>query len=212
MTFSLREHWNAIYTRTPVERLGWYEAEPTPSIELIERCAIPRQSPLIDIGSGASTLIPRLIELGYQNLYAVDISEVALDKARAQLGEELARRVNWQVEDITRPSGLLQVQNAALWHDRAVFHFLTEEADRQRYHAALEKCLAPGGYVILAAFALDGAEMCSGLPVQRHSAESLDEFLGSDYQRVESLNYTYRMPSGDLRPYVYARFLRRQDV
>ena len=216
MNPSLKEHWNAIYTRTPVERLSWYEAEPAISIELIERCAVAHQAPLVDMGSGASTLIPRLLELGYENLYAVDISEAALEKARAQLeaaraqlGAARAGRVHWLVEDVTRPSALLQLRDVAVWHDRAVFHFLTEEGDRQTYHAALQNCLAPGGFVILAAFALDGAPRCSGLPVQRQSVESLAEFLGGGFTLVESLDYTYQMPSGDLRPYVYARFQKK---
>jgi SAM-dependent methyltransferase len=206
MSPSLKDHWNEKYANSPTTQLGWYEAEPTPSIALIEKCGVPRQSAIFDIGSGASTLIPALLELGYQNLYAVDISEIALEKAQSALtGAQLAS-VHWLVEDITQPSARLQHANAAIWHDRAVFHFLTEEEHRKTYLELIQKVLMPGGFAVIATFALDGATKCSGLPVQRYSAESLSEFLGAGFKLIERLDYTYQMPSGDLRPYLYTRF------
>lgn len=206
MTALLRDHWNKKYTDSPITELGWYESGPIPSIQLIESCAVPKHSIIIDIGSGASTLIANLLELGYQNLYAVDISDVALEKAKALLIKEQADQVHWLVEDITNPSTVLQIQNVAVWHDRAVFHFLTEEQHRHTYHSLLQKMLMPGGFVIMAAFTMNGATKCSGLPVQRYDAESLSKFLGKGFKLIESLDYSYQMPSGDMRPYVYTRF------
>ena len=206
----LKEHWNKIYTNNSITRLGWYEARPFPSVQLIERCAVPKHYPVVDIGSGTSTLISHLLELGYQNLYAIDISDVALEKAKALLEKERAAQVNWIVDDIINPSAVLQLQNVAVWHDRAVFHFLTEEPHRQTYRSVLQNVVMPGGFVIMATFAMDGATKCSGLPVQRYSAERLCEFFGEGFRLVESLDYTYRMPSGDLRPYIYARFQKIQ--
>lgn len=210
MTSLLKEHWNKKYTNDPITQLGWYESRSFPSIQLIEQCEIPKHSPIVDIGSGASILIPNLLELGYHNLYAVDISDVALEKAKAMLRKEQATQAHWVVDDITNPSALLQLENVAVWHDRAVFHFLTEEQHRQTYHSLLQKIVMPDGFVIMATFAMDGATKCSGLPVQRYSAESLSDFLGDGYRLVESLDYTYQMPSGDLRPYVYTRFQKIQ--
>lgn len=212
MTSSSKEHWNKVYTNNPITQLGWYEAQSFPSVQLIERCAVPKHYPIIDIGSGTSTLISDLLELGYQNLYPIDISDVALEKAKAVLGKERAAQVHWIVDDITNPSSVLQLQNAAVWHDRAVFHFLTEEQHRQTYHSLLQKIVMPGGFVIMATFAMDGATKCSGLPVQRYSAESLSEFFGDEFRLVESSNYTYQMPSGELRPYVYTRFQKTQAL
>ncbi|MCJ7724658.1 MAG: class I SAM-dependent methyltransferase, partial [Anaerolineales bacterium] len=200
------------YTNNPITQLGWYEAQSFPSVQLIERCAVPKHYPIVDIGSGTSTLISDLLELGYQNLYPIDISDVALEKAKALLDKERAAQVHWIVDDITNPSTVLQLQNAAVWHDRAVFHFLTEEQDRQTYHSLLQKIVMPGGFVIMATFALDGATKCSGLPVQRYSAESLSEFFGYGFRLIESSNYTYQMPSGELRPYVYTRFQKTQAL
>ena len=206
MTSLFEEHWNKIYTNNPITQTGWYEAEPFPSVQLIEQCAVPKHAPVVDIGSGASTLIPNLLDLGYQNLYAIDISDIALEKAKALLEQARSAQVHWMVDDITNPSAVLQLQNIAIWHDRAVFHFLTKEHHRRTYHSVVQKLVMPGGFVIMGTFAMDGAEECSGLPVQRYSVESLYEFYGAGFRLVESLDYTYQMPSGDLRPYVYARF------
>jgi EEF1A lysine methyltransferase 2 len=206
MTSSLKEHWNKKYVDSPITQLGWYESKSSPSIQLIENCAVPKYSTIVDVGSGATTLTASLLELGYRNLYAIDISDVALEKAKALLNKEQATQVHWLVEDITNPSDTLQLQNVAVWHDRAVFHFLTEEQHRQTYHSLLQKIVMSGGFVIMATFAMNGATKCSGLPVQRYSTESLSEFLGDGFKLIESLEYTYQMPSGDLRPYVYTRF------
>ncbi len=203
---SLKDHWNKKYTNTPIAQLGWYESKSQPSLQLIENCAVLKDAIVVDVGSGASALIANLLELGYQNLYAVDISDVALEEAKALLDQEQAARVHWIVDDITNPSAVLQVQNVKVWHDRAVFHFLIEEQDRQTYKTILQKTVMSGGFVIMAAFALNGATMCSGLPVQRHSVESLQEFFGDSFKLIESLNYTFHNPSGDTRPYVYTRF------
>ncbi len=203
---SLKDHGNKKYTDTPITQLGWYESKSQPSLQLIENCAVLKDAIVVDVGSGASALIANILELGYQNLYAVDISDVALEKAKALLDQEQAARVHWIVDDITNPSAVLQVQNVKVWHDRAVFHFLIEEQDRQTYKEMLKKIVVSGGFVIMAAFALNGVTMCSGLPVQRHSVESLQEFFGDSFKLIESLNYTFHNPSGDTRPYVYTRF------
>ena len=206
MTLSIKDHWNKKYTETPITQLGWYESKPTPSIQLIENCAVPKDSGILDIGSGVSTLIGSLLDLGYSNLYAVDISDVALEKAKSLLRDERATQVHWIVDDITNPSALFQIRNVKVWHDRAVFHFLTDERQRQTYCSVLQKMIRSGGFIVIAAFAIDGATRCSGLPVQRYSAETLSEFLGGGYKLLECFNYSYLMPSGDLRPYVYTRF------
>jgi SAM-dependent methyltransferase len=210
MTSSLKEHWNKKYINDPITQLGWYETKSFPSIHLIEQCAVPKYYPIVDIGSGTSILISNLLELGYNNLYAIDISNVALEKAKTLLNKEQAAQVHWMVDDITNPSSALQLQNIAVWHDRAVFHFLTKEQHRQTYHSLMQKVVMPGGFIIMATFASNGATKCSGLPVQRYSVESLCEFFGDGFRLIKNLDYTYRMPSGDVRPYVYARFQKMQ--
>jgi len=194
-----------MYAKNPITQLSWYEEEPYPSIQLIEKCAIKNADLIIDIGSGTSTLIPTLLELGYKNICAVDISDVALEKARELLGERNSE-IRWIVDDITNPASILDLQDVGIWHDRAVFHFLTEEDQRQAYLSTLRKLVKLGGYAVIATFSFDAPDMCSGLPVQRYSAQSLQDILGAGFQLVESLSYTYTQPSGDTRPYIYARF------
>lgn len=206
----MKTHWNRVYTNKAVPELGWYEDRALPSVLLIEQCAVSKQAPIVDIGSGASVLIADLLGLGYENLYAVDISEEALEKARSRLGREQAARVHWITADMTDPEAAQRLPTVAVWHDRAMFHFLTTETDRQTYHALLREKVLPGGFVIMAAFAPHGAAMCSGLPVQRHSPASLAAFLGEEFRLMETMDYTYTMPSGDTRPYVYVRFQRTE--
>ena len=158
------------------------------------------------MGSGATTLVDCLLARQYQNITAVDISEKALSQLQARLGEKKASQVRWIVDDITQPTVVSDLKDIAIWHDRAMLHFLTDTGGQQAYLSTLKKVLRTGGYVIIAAFALDGAEKCSGLNVRRSDAYSLAAFLGDAFSLIESLDYVYRMPSGDLRPYVYVRF------
>ncbi len=147
-----------------------------------------------------------LIEKGYRNLYAADISEISLGMLKSRLGEEKASRVTWIVDDVIKPTQLSQLSGIALWHDRALLHFLTEEEQRQTYKKTLISALRPGGYVILAAFSMQGAKQCSGLNVHNYDQESLAKFLGEGFKLKESFDYLYTMPSGNLRPYIYTLF------
>jgi SAM-dependent methyltransferase len=206
MAKSLKDHWDKKYADTPITQLGWFETKSIPSVQLIENCGVSKDAPIADIGSGTSTLIANLLDLGYQNIFAIDISSVALEKAKVLLPPEQAIQVHWVLDDITHPASMLQLPKIAVWHDRAVFHFLTGEQDRQTYRSLVEQILMPGGFVVIATFAVEGAAYCSGLPVRRYNVDRLREFFSEGYKLVESLDYMYKMPSGDIRPYVYARF------
>ncbi len=209
MNKSTENHWNAVYTAKPVQQLGWYEAEPTVSLEMIANCDIDLTDPILDVGAGAGTLIDALLAQDYANLTALDISAAALEKLRERIGEDAAAQVNWRVANITKPADTAALQGFALWHDRAMLHFLTEKTAQQAYRTTLEQTLRPGGFAIIAVFAKEGASKCSGLDVQRYDAASLSVFLGPPFELMESKAYTYQMSSGDLRPYVYARFQKK---
>ena len=209
MSISTKEHWNTVYASNPEKHLGWYEAQPQVSLELIENCSLDKHDPILDIGSGATTLIDHLLLQNYTNLTALDISEVALGKLRTRLGTVNASRVQMLVDDITAPAPVLALQNIALWHDRALLHFLIDDEEQQTYLSVLKKVLRPGGYVIIAAFAEDGATKCSGLDVKRYDDTSLATLLGEAFELKESINYQYQMPLGGMRPYIYMRFQRK---
>lgn len=198
-------HWEALYRRQAPTRVSWYQDSPTRSLAMIERTGIARDARIVDVGGGASTLVDRLLERGFANVTVLDIASAALAAAKARLGER-AQRVEWVVADVTawRPPGLYD-----LWHDRAVFHFLVEESDRRAYAATLCAALAPGGHAIIATFALDGPERCSGLPVMRYSADGLAGELGVDFHLIESAPETHVTPAGVEQRFLYARFTRR---
>jgi ubiquinone/menaquinone biosynthesis C-methylase UbiE len=208
MANSMKEHWDRVYISREVCKLGWYEETPTPSLMMISKADIKKDESILDVGAGATTLIDNLIELGYRNIVAVDISAVALDNLKKRLGERKALLIKWIVDDITRPVHIIKLQDVTLWHDRAVLHFLLEEDQRQMYLNTLKKTVKRGGNVIIAAFSLKGAKKCSGLDVKNYDQEMLAGFLGKDFDLIEYFDYVYKMPSGDLRPYIYTLFKR----
>ncbi len=204
----MKEHWNEIYEALDVDELTWYEEMPEPSIRLLSECHINKDEPVLDVGAGASTFIDYLIDQGFSNIIAIDISEIALGKLKERLGKEKASSVRWIVDDITRPVHIQDLRNVALWHDRAVLHFLLEETQRRVYLSLLKKAVKKGGYVIIAAFSLKGAKKCTGLVVRNYDHNMLAEFLGDDFILLDYFDHTYLAPSGVAKPYVYTLFRR----
>ncbi|MBR9682372.1 MAG: class I SAM-dependent methyltransferase [Candidatus Aenigmarchaeota archaeon] len=204
---TMKEHWNKVYSSRDTTRLGWYEESPEKSLELIDKCNTNEHDKILDVGSGASTLIDNLISRGYKNIIATDISIEALEKLKQRLGDD-AQLVKWIVDDLAHPKHLNDLKDITIWHDRAVLHFLTEESERQTYLLTLQKIVKNKGYVIIASFSLDGASKCSGLDVRRYDENMLQEFLGNGFKLLEHCSYLYHMPSGDKRPYIYALFQR----
>jgi EEF1A lysine methyltransferase 2 len=206
MVNSKKKHWNSVYSSREICTLGWYEESPTPSLTLISRTDIKKDEAIVDIGAGATTLIDNLIEQGFRNIVAVDISEVALNRLQERLGEEKSSFVTWIVDDITQPVYIDKLENVALWHDRAVLHFLLEENQQYMYLNTLKKIVKKEGHVIIAAFSLEGAKKCSGLDIKNYDQNILANFLGKDFKLIDYFDYTYKMPSGELRPYIYTLF------
>jgi SAM-dependent methyltransferase len=204
----MKEHWERVYDKKPVKELGWYESSPEPSLSLIELCSLKKNAVILNVGAGATTLVDELLDLGYQNTIANDISESALQELQLRLGPERSALVRWSVDDLTNPSELLELGQIDLWHDRAVLHFFQKEADQEMYFSLLRKLVAAGGHVIIAAFNLNGAPKCSGLPVFRYDARMLQIRLGEEFQLKKAFDFTYTQPSGDSREYVYTLFQR----
>ena len=210
MSGNNKEHWETVYKTREIDTLGWYEETPTPSINLVAKLGLSRHDAILDVGSGASTLIDHLADQGYENIFACDISETALEKLKDRLGEEKASRITWIVDDITCPTKLKSIGEVALWHDRAMLHFLREEEERNAYLATLKSVVKKGGHVIIAVFSTVGAKKCSGLDLKNYDEKLLADFLGDDFTLVEHFSHIYHMPSGDARPYVYTLFRRKQ--
>lgn len=200
-------HWDATYERTPLERLGWFEADPEVSLNLVQRSGVGMNDLVLDVGSGASTLLAALVARGFTRLAAVDISAVALERLRDMLAGD-ASKVRFILGDITARATFDGLEGVALWHDRAALHFLTEPDDRAAYARAVHSTVRLGGAVILAAFAIGGATECSNLPVVNYDAVMFSTLLGDGFTLEESRDHVYINPGGGERPYVYALFRR----
>ena len=159
---------------------------------------------VIDIGGGDSRLVDRLVERGLQCVFVLDVSGAALERAKARLGTR-QEHVTWIEADVT---GDWVVPAVDIWHDRAVFHFLTDASDRRHYVEPIRRAVKPGGAVVMATFALDGPEQCSGLPVVRYSSETLSTELGSEFRVTESRHEQHQTPSGNVQSFCYTRFTR----
>lgn len=203
-----QSHWDQVYNNMEASQLGWYESTPEPSLQLIRSCGMPRDAALLNVGAGATTLVDELLAAGFHNIIVNDISPLALEKLKQRLGAE-KEKVCWIIDDLTRPRVLPGIKPVDLWHDRAVLHFFNEKEEQNAYFNLLKKLVKPGGFVILAAFHLNGAAKCSGLPVHRYDQQMMAEKLGSGFELQRAFDYTYTMPSGDKREYIYTLFKRK---
>lgn len=198
-------HWDTAYTNSPNEKLGWYETDLSPTLQLIEKSGVTKSSKIINIGAGSTMLIDELLNQGFNNLIATDISPVSLTSLENRIG---GGKVEMIVDDLTEPTTLKNIDQVDLWIDRAVLHFFTETNDQDTYFDLLHSKVKKGGFVIFAEFGLNGAKKCSGLDVKRYSNEEFQSKLGQEFEQVNTFNYTYTMPSGDLREYIYTLFIR----
>jgi trans-aconitate methyltransferase len=202
---SRQAHWEKVYNTKRENELSWFQENPAPSLDLIAKAGATAASSVIDIGGGASRLVDALVENGFRNVTVLDLSDAALMAAKARLLGR-AEQVRWVVADVTEwePHGLAY----DIWHDRAAFHFLTEERDRVAYVARLIKAVKPGGHAIIATFAPDGPERCSGLPVVRYDAESLRREVGDALELIETLRHEHRTPWGSGQRFQFSLFRR----
>ena len=197
-----KEHWNEVYQTKSPDEVSWYQRRPELSLGLIAATGAAKNAGIIDVGGGASTLVDCLLEAGYTSLAVLDISGAALNHTRSRLGER-AIGVEWFEADVT---SFQPPHRFAVWRDRAVFHFLTESADRRRYVSTLLRTLQPGGHVIIATFALNGPPKCSGLPVVGYDEASMSGELGSAFILCESHPETHTTPWQTQQPFIYFRF------
>lgn len=196
-------YWDQIYRTKQSDQVSWFQPEATLSLRLIRAVAPPTDTAILDVGGGASTLVDGLRALGYQQLTVLDISAAALAVAQQRLGAA-AEHVRWRDVDLLTAD--LPVQGYDLWHDRAVFHFLTSATDRARYVEQVRRALRPAGHVLIATFAEDGPTRCSGLDVQRYSQETLHGELGSDFRLVAGQRDEHVTPSGSRQAFTYCLF------
>lgn len=198
------DHWRQVYETKRPEEVSWFQQSPVPSIHaLVALGAVPAMS-LVDVGAGASTLVDALLAADYKDITLVELAAPALEAVRARLGPR-AEGVHWEVADIRT---WLPGRTFDIWHDRAVFHFLTVEADRAAYRRALLDGTRSGSHVVIATFAPDGPEKCSGLPVRRYDAASLGAELGSEFTTVADWREMHITPWSSIQQFQWAIFRR----
>lgn len=193
-------HWENVYSTKPADTVSWYQPHAEQSLAMIRNTGVPRSGAIIDVGGGASTLVDDLVAEGYQNLTVLDLSAAALKVAKRRLRSR-AELVDWREGDITTAE--LPDRHFDIWHDRAVFHFLTAEQDRRAYVANVMRAVKPLGHIIIATFAADGPTKCSGLPVMRYSAEQLHAEFGASFTLVEQEHESHHTPAGTIQKFVY---------
>lgn len=197
-------HWNQVYTTKGERDVSWFEDLPDTSLRMLEAAGLTRESCVVDVGGGQSRLVDALVARGLDCLAVLDVSGTALSQTRERLGATAAIPI-WIEADVTAEWTLKPMD---IWHDRAVFHFLTEPDDRARYRAHLLQTLKPGGAVVMATFAPDGPDKCSGLPVRRYAPEALAAELGEAFRFEESRPHRHETPWGTTQSFQYSRFTR----
>jgi SAM-dependent methyltransferase len=195
-----KSHWENVYRTKRADEVSWFQKIPTLSLDFIRRLALDRTTPFVDIGGGTSNLVDNLISVGYSDITVLDLSGAALSAAQQRLGDR-AGWVQWLEADVLKAT--LPERRFGFWHDRAVFHFLTDPAERAAYVAQVRRAVRPGGYVLIATFAEDGPSRCSGLPVERYSAESLHHEFDDGFDLVESAREQHITPAGIRQSFTY---------
>ena len=195
-----QEHWERIYSTKAPDQVSWYCPHLNASLDLIARTSVSRDAAIIDVGGGESTLVDDLMAKGYENISVLDISQVAIDASKARLGRD-ANKVRWINADITGIE--FERSQFDVWHDRAVFHFLTASADRGAYVRQVARAVKPAGHVIIGAFGPEGPDRCSGLDVVRYDADSLHDEFGRRFRLLESSKQLHQTPFGTVQQFLY---------
>ncbi len=200
-----QEHWENVYTSKQPDAVSWFQEHATHSLDLIRSSSPSFDANIIDVGGGASTLVDDLLNYGFRNVSVLDLSASALSIAQERLRLK-GTDVKWMTGDIRTVD--LPERHYDIWHDRAVFHFLTAPAGRTAYVQQVMKSVKPGGHVIVATFAPDGPEQCSGLPVARYSPSQLHQEFGTAFQLVEHMSEEHQTPWGTLQHFIYCHCVR----
>jgi SAM-dependent methyltransferase len=197
-------HWQSVYESKGEREVSWFQESPSPSLELIALTGAGPASAIVDIGGGASRLIDALLAAGYADLTVLDLSDAALAASRTRLGAA-GDSVDWVVADVTawRPARTYDV-----WHDRAALHFLNAPEEQAAYVACVRRAVKIGGHVIIGTFAVDGPEKCSGLPVTRHSAESIAALLGAGFALTDHRRHQHTTPWQSVQNFQFSSFVR----
>jgi len=195
-----KAHWDKVYSTKPAEAVSWFAPHLETSLKLIHTASTNKDAAIIDIGGGESTLVDDLFIEGYRNLSVLDISQKAIDVAKGRMGQN-ANRIQWYCADITQAS--LPEAYFDIWHDRAVFHFLTKQSDRDQYVERVKRSVKHGGYVIMATFGPEGPTQCSDLDVERYDIQKLHDQFGNSFELLQSSTEIHQTPMDTTQQFLY---------
>lgn len=195
-----KAHWENVYTTKGRHEVSWFREHLETSLKMIANTGVGTEAAIIDVGGGNSTLVDDLLERGFIDVSVLDISGKAISDSKARLGKA-ASKVNWIESDIL--SAELPERRFDVWHDRAVFHFLTDQADRGKYVELVMRSVKPGGHIIVASFSLEGPQKCSGLDVMRYSPDTMHDEFGDSFELINSVGETHDTPFGTTQQFVY---------
>lgn len=200
-----KDHWENIYQTKQLKDVSWYQPLPETSLDFLRQFNLPKTAKIIDVGGGDSLFVDYLLELGYTDLSVLDISEKALERAKERLGDK-ARLVKWIVSDV---STFEPQEHYDFWHDRAVFHFLTEEQDIENYMNVLAKGIQPNGILVMGTFSETGPTKCSGIPIKQYSEKSMTERLSAVFDKIKCLTVDHTTPFDTIQHFVFCSFRRK---
>jgi ubiquinone/menaquinone biosynthesis C-methylase UbiE len=206
--FDRKKHWENIYQTKELKDVSWFQPTPTTSLDFIKQFNIPTSAKIIDVGGGDSFFVDNLLELGYQDITVVDISESALERAKKRLGDS-ADKVKWIVADA---ASLKLTEKYDFWHDRAAFHFLTQEHEIENYIDTVQQCVNPGGKLVIGTFSENGPKKCSGIEIKQYSEDSMNERFGKYFRKIDCITVDHKTPSGSVQNFIFCSFTRMETI
>lgn len=201
-----KKHWDGIYQKKSLNEVSWYQPTPTTSLDFVRQFDVPKSAKIIDVGGGDSLFVDHLLGLGYRDITVLDISEASLEKAKERLGDRAAK-VKWVVADAAT---FKPTERYDFWHDRAAFHFLTQEQEIGHYLGAVQQGLKPAGILVIGTFSEQGPRKCSGIDIRQYSEVSMAERLKRFFEKIKCITVDHRTPSDTIQNFVFCSFRKLQ--
>jgi 2-polyprenyl-3-methyl-5-hydroxy-6-metoxy-1,4-benzoquinol methylase len=199
-----KDHWNKIYQSKSLNQVSWYQPVPTTSLDFVKQFNLSKKAKIIDVGGGDSFFVDHLLNLGYQDITVLDISEKAIEKARQRLGDQSAK-VKWIIADA---ASFHTTDKYDLWHDRAAFHFLMEVQEIDNYLETVSSSVKPNGYIVIGTFSEQGPQTCSGINIKQYSEQTMTERFKNFFEKIKCLTIGHKTPSGSIQNFVFCSFRR----
>lgn len=203
--FNRKSHWENIYESKSLETVSWYQPNPETSLNFVHQFNLPKSAKIIDIGGGDSFLVDYLLDLGYVDITVLDISNAAIQRAKERLGSK-ANKVHWIISDISDISDFVPTQQYDFWHDRAAFHFLTENHEIENYIQTTTKAIAPDGILVMGTFSELGPTKCSGIDIKQYSDSSLSKLFENSFEKINCITVDHKTPFDTHQNFVFCSF------